>query len=286
MSGGFFLYSLLFASSEEAAHVDVASHASGPASHASAAMPEVGNLITLLNSWFEHNPIIHFLHQWENPFYSLVAASLILFVFSFAIRKRSLIPGRLQSFAEITIEWLDSIVFEIIGHRGREFTPFIATIFVFILVQNMFGIIPLMKAPTSSINTTFALALCVFLYVQFIGITKNGILGYFHHLAGSPQDAVGWLLSPLMFVLHVLGEFIKPISLSLRLFGNIMGEDTLIGVFAGLGIVLLSFMHSPVGVPLQFPIMLLSLLLGTIQALVFTLLSTIYIFLMLPHEEH
>ena len=84
--------------------------------------------------------------------------------------------------------------------------------------------------------------------------------------------------------MHIIGELAKPFSLSLRLFGNITGEDTLIAVFIMLGISVMAF--SPVGLPLQIPFYFLGLLLSTIQALVFALLSTIYILLMLPHEEH
>ena len=147
------------------------------------------------------------------------------------------------------------------------------------------GLVPGMKAPTSSLNTTVALAICVFFYVQGIGIKENGIIGYIDHFMGSPRDLIGWMMVPLNLPLHILGEFIKPMSLSLRLFGNILGEDSLIAAFVGLGILALSFIHSPVGLPLQFPFFLLSMLLGTIQALVFTLLTTIYISLMLPYGE-
>jgi F-type H+-transporting ATPase subunit a len=103
-------------------------------------------------------------------------------------------------------------------------------------------------------------------------------------MAGSPRDVISWCMVPLLFPLHIIGELAKPFSLALRLFGNITGEDTLVAVFVGLGIAILAF--SPVGVPLQLPFYFLGLLLSTIQALVFTLLSTIYILLMLPHEEH
>ncbi len=91
---------------------------------------------------------------------------------------------------------------------------------------------------------------------------------------------------PHILPLHLLEEFIKPMSLSLRLFGNILGEDSLIAAFVGLGILALSFANSPIGLPLQLPFLLLSILLGSIQALVFSLLTTIYISLMLPHEDH
>lgn len=282
------MISALASTNENIHHVNEVSHQVAENAHHSAGpvMPEVGNFVTLLNSYFHDNPIVHFLHEWENPFYSIIAAIILILFFSKAIRKQSMIPDRFQAFAEIVMEGLSGIVVGIMGRQGKKYIPFISTIFVYIWLQNMFGLIPFMKAPTSSLNTTFGLAICVFGYVQFIGITKNGILGYLHHLMGSPKDVVGWMLSPLMFFLHVVGEFIKPISLALRLFGNIMGEDTLIGVFAGIGIVILGFIHSPIGIPIQFPLMLLSILLGTIQALVFSLLSAIYIFLMLPHEEH
>jgi F-type H+-transporting ATPase subunit a len=90
---------------------------------------------------------------------------------------------------------------------------------------------------------------------------------------------------PLMLPLHVIGEIARPVSLSLRLFGNIMGEDVLIAAFTGLGVMTLAAVGSPVGIPLEFPFIFLGLLLSTIQALVFTLLSAIYFSQMLPHEE-
>jgi F-type H+-transporting ATPase subunit a len=90
---------------------------------------------------------------------------------------------------------------------------------------------------------------------------------------------------PLILPLHVIGEIAKPLSLSLRLFGNIMGEDVLLGVFAMLGVSVLAFTHLPIGIPLHLPFILLSMLLSTIQALVFTLLSTIYFLQMMPHEH-
>ena len=86
--------------------------------------------------------------------------------------------------------------------------------------------------------------------------------------------------------MHIIGELAKPFSLALRLFGNITGEDILVAAFVGLGLAALSVFNSPIGLPLNVPFILLGILLSTIQALVFTLLSTIYILMMLPHEEH
>lgn len=250
-------------------------------------LKELANWITLLNHYFHDVPFVHFLHQWENVVFSLIAGMTLVTISFFAVRKRTLIPGPLQNAMEYAVESLENLVVGIIGPRGQAHLPFIGTLFLYILTQNFMGLVPGMKAPTSSLNTTVALAVCVFFYVQGIGIKENGFFGYIHHLMGSPNDLVGWLMVPLNFPLHVLQEFIKPLSLSLRLFGNILGEDSLIAAFVGLGILALSFFHSPIGLPLQIPFLLLSILLGTIQALVFSLLTTIYISLMLPHhEEH
>jgi F-type H+-transporting ATPase subunit a len=253
---------------------------------ASGGVKEVANWITVLNEHFHDVPAVQFLHHWENVVFSLIAVSFLIIVSFLATRKVALVPSGLQNVTELAVESLDNLVTGIIGPKGRKYTPFIGTLFFYVLIQNYMGLIPTLKAPTSSINTTAALAGCVFLYVQYNGIKENGILGYLDHLMGSPRDVVGWILVPLFLPLHIMEEFIKPVSLAFRLFGNILGEDALIGAIVVLGIASLSFIHSPIGLPLQFPFMLLSMLLGGIQALVFALLSTIYISLMLPHEEH
>jgi F-type H+-transporting ATPase subunit a len=166
--------------------------------------------------------------------------------------------------------------------------PFLGTLFIFILVMNYAGLVPFLKSPTANLNTTLAMATCVFLYVQWTGIRSFGLLGYLDHLAGSPRDLVGFVLIPLMLPLHIVGELVKPMSLSLRLFGNITGEDVLLAVFVGLGVGLAGvFVHgAPFGIPIQAIVYPLLLIFGFIQALVFTLLSTIYFYMMLPHEEH
>lgn len=248
-------------------------------------LKELANWITLLSEHW-HTPFTGFLHHWENVVFSLMAAAFLIGISFLATRKKSLIPTPLQNAVEMAAESLDNLVTGIIGPKGRAYVPFIGTLFLYILIQNFMGIVPGMKAPTSNLNTTVALAVCVFFYVQGIAIKENGVIGYIDHLMGSPRDLVGWIMVPLNLPLHILEELIKPLSLSLRLFGNILGEDALIAAFVGLGIVALSFIHSPVGLPIQLPFFLLSLLLGAIQALVFALLSTIYISLMLPQHEH
>jgi len=247
---------------------------------------ELANIVTLLNKFLGESPVVSFLHHYEDVFFSAVVIIIVAIVARGAAKNRSLVPGKLQNFVEFALESLDGLTHGVLGHYGRHYTPFIGTLFIYIFCMNMIGLIPGMKSPSSSLNTTIGLAVTVFIYVQYTGLRKLGIIGYIDHLLGRPRDVMGFIFIPLMFPLHVIEEFIKPMSLSLRLFGNILGEDALIAAFVGFGILALSFMGSPIGLPLQVPFMLLAIITGTIQALVFSLLSTVYIALMLPHEEH
>ncbi|MBI5869293.1 MAG: F0F1 ATP synthase subunit A [candidate division Zixibacteria bacterium] len=255
-----------------------------------AGAPELPNVITLLSHYFHDSPFIQFLHHWENVVFAFTVAIIISIVAWAATRNRGLLPGKLQNFLEMVVEGLDDFFAGILGPEGRKYTPFLGTLFIYIWCMNMFGLIPGMMSPTggpNGINTTIALAVCVFLYVQYAGLRKQGIKGYVDHLMGSPRDTVQWILVPLNLPIHIIGELAKPLSLSLRLFGNITGEDVLLAAFVGLGVMAMSFMHSPVGIPLELPFIFLALLTGTIQALVFTLLSTVYFSMMLAtHEEH
>jgi F-type H+-transporting ATPase subunit a len=248
--------------------------------------PEVPNIVTILYDRFGSYTFAQFLHHWENVFFSVLIAIMLGVVSYLASRKPQLLPGGLQNFLEMVVEGLSNFICGILGKQGREYLPFLGTLFIYILCMNLFGLIPGMKSPSSSINTTAALAITVFVYVQYTGIRRLGILGYLDHFAGQPRDPIGIALVPLMFPLHVISELAKPLSLSLRLFGNILGEDVLIAVFVGLGVTIVAFMHLPFGIPLQFPFIFLAMLTSVVQALVFAALSTIYFLMMLPHEEH
>jgi F-type H+-transporting ATPase subunit a len=220
------------------------------------------------------------------PIFSAIIAILMMTILVGVATKRTDKPGRLQVAVEMIMGGLDGMVHSIIGPTGRRYTPYLGTLFIFIWLNNLSGLVPFFHASTSVLNTTVALAICTFFYVQGIALKENGIGGYLFHMAGSPRSGVEWGIMPLMFVLHLSGEFIKPMSLSLRLFGNVMGEDKLIAVFVVLGAGMLSFTGLPIGIPIHVPIVFLALLTSTIQALVFTLLSMVYIALMLPHDEH
>jgi F-type H+-transporting ATPase subunit a len=249
-------------------------------------VPELPNIFELLHEAFPDAAWAKWLFHWQNPIFSTLVIVLLCAIAAKAYRQRTMIPGPLQNGVEAVVEAFSNFILGILGTRGREFIPFLGTLFLYIWWNNLLGLVPFGKSPTSAFTTTVSLAICVFCYVQYTGVTKLGIKGYLHHLIGSPQDVIGWCMVPLMLPLHLIEEVAKPLSLSLRLFGNIMGEDVLLGVFAMLGVSMLAFLKLPIGVPLHLPFIFLAVLLSTIQALVFTLLSTIYFLQMLPHDEH
>ena len=215
---------------------------------------------------------------------SLLSWMVILFLSGISIyltRDLKQIPGRAQAFAEWIVEFFESFVVGIVGDHGRKFVPYVGSLFMFILFQNMLIQIPGFNAPTANANTTVSLAVITFIIVQFHGVSVNGIKGYLHHFAGSPHDVTGWALAPLMFPLELIGEFAKPLSLSMRLFGNITGEDTVIIILMGLAV------HSLYYIPVHIPMAFFGIFGGTVQALVFSMLTCIYLKIMSGHgEEH
>ncbi len=272
-----------------AAHAEAA-HGGGE-SHT--AVPHLQNVLSLVvanmkDSAGQPTPAASFLKAFLDPIFAMVGALIVgIFFVSVGTRLRDRDPGRRQLFAEVVVGGLYGLFEQILGKEARRFTPYLGTMFLFILVNNYMGLVPLSHASTSSFaNTTIGLGLLSFLYAQYVGIKENGILGYLYHFAGQPKSGIEWGFAILIFPLELMGELIKPLSLSLRLFGNIFGEDTLLAVMVMLGTTIVYTMTGNQwipGLPLQFPFYLLSLLAGGVQALVFTLLSTIYIALMLPH---
>jgi F-type H+-transporting ATPase subunit a len=230
------------------------------------------------------------------PFYSILIAGLILLWFAKTAGNLQKIPGRRQCLAELYVETLDDFVCSILGKEiGRKYLPLLGTVAVYIWVMNLAVLVPGMMSPTAVIYQTFGLSLTIFVVVQYTAIRYQGIGGYLFHLANEPRDPIGYCLAPLFFPLHVVGELIKPVSLGLRLWGNVLGEGVLMGVFSALGLMLMPVLaslvgwnleHPLIGIPFNFPLMLLVLLGSTIQAMVFLCLSTIYISLVLPHHEH
>ena len=205
----------------------------------------------------------------------VVAAILVIFALVARSRKEA-VPRGLQNFAEQVVESLNAFTVGIIGPGGERYTPLIGTVFLYILLSNLIGIIPGMHSPTANISVTLALGVIVFLYVQYEGIRTNGPVNYVKHFMG-PMP----LLTPLMLPVELISEIVKPFTLAVRLFGNIFGEDVILIVLAGLG---LNLLHVP-GLPLHFPVLFLSVITAVVQALVFSMLTCIYLSL-IAHHDH
>lgn len=174
-----------------------------------------------------------------------------------------------RNFFEIVAEQIYGLAEGVLGEQGaKTYFPIVATLFMVILTSNLIGAIPGFLPPTQNLNTTLAFGVFVFIYYNYLGFKEHGI-SYLKHFAGP----VIWL-APLIFVIEMLSNFIRPVSLGLRLRGNIMGDHMVVGVFSDL-------------VPLLVPVIFMGmgLFVAFIQAFVFTLLTMIYISLSTSHEH-
>lgn len=244
---------------------------------------EIPNLLTLLYKKFHGQPWADFIHQYEGLIYSLSILALVSFAFLFAAKKRkSWVPSAgLHNFMEAIVEGLEQFVLSVTGPKGRKHVPFIGTCFIYILLMNWSGLIPLGKSPTATWSVTLALALIAVAYIHINGLRELGLKNYILHLAGNPTSAVAWVIGiVLMLPLGIVLEYgAFTFSLSLRLFANISSEDRLLYSIANLGWF---------AWPLFIFAYALSILFSLIQALVFTLLTTVFInnFSSHEHEDH
>jgi F-type H+-transporting ATPase subunit a len=202
----------------------------------------------------------HFAEKYEHVVHSWFVIIIMLFAAFLMYRDIKIFPEKGQNILEIIVERLENFMLNITGPEGRAFFPYIATVFLYILICNLLGLIPGFVSPTANINTTLSLALCTFFLTHIIGIKYHGIR-YVKHFMGPV-----WALAPLMFVIEIIGHLARVMSLSVRLFGNIFGKETVLGILFGLwGLYL---------VPL--PVLFLGILVSFIQAVVFMLLSIVY----------
>jgi F-type H+-transporting ATPase subunit a len=195
----------------------------------------------------------HVIYAW------FVTAFLALCAFM-ATRRLELYPGKFQNVMEVVVGGFDSLITETMGHEGRRFFPLIATIGLFILTSNLIGLIPGFASPTANLNTNAAMAILVFCLTHYVGVKVHGIK-YVKQFMGPV-----WWLVPLMFIIEIVSHLVRPVSLSVRLFGNIEGGHIVVAVL---------FLLAPFLVPL--PILALKVLISVIQTLVFMILSMIYI---------
>ncbi|SFV36878.1 F0F1 ATP synthase subunit A [Hyphomicrobium facile] len=202
----------------------------------------------------------------------IVALVLISGFMIYAMSARSLVPTRIQSLAEIVYEYVAGMVKENLGEEGMKFFPWVFTIFIFILVLNVIGLIPGNFTVTSHIIVTFALAAMVWLTATFIGFWKHGF-GYLKLFV--PSGVPFWLM-PVIVPIELISYFIRPISHSVRLFANMMAGHTMLKVFAGFAVMLPWWGKiAPAGFMVAFTG--LELLVAFLQALIFTVLTCIYL---------
>jgi F-type H+-transporting ATPase subunit a len=229
--------------------------------------------------------------------YTWVVMIVLTVVAFLASRHVALVPRGAQNVMEVVLEQFQQLIDDVIGPHGRPYLPFIATVGLFILSANLMGLVPGTAGPTANLNTTGACALVVFGAYHWIGVRNQGALTYLAHFTGPVPLA----LKPLMFVIEIISHLARPLSLTLRLFGNMMGGhvllaiifflmglDGLIGwalsgsapgiVFGGFGgLVMMAFT-----IGFLYP---LKILVSFLQAFIFVMLTMLYISGALEHEE-
>lgn len=195
-----------------------------------------------------------------------------------AMRPQSLVPGRAQAFAEMLYEFIAGMIRDNIGTRGRQYFPLIFTLFMVVFLGNALGLLPYSFTYTSHIIVTAALAFLIFLTVMAIGLFKHGF--HFLHLFCPP--GIPMWLTPLIVPIEILSFFIRPVTLSVRLFANMIAGHIMLKVFAGFsaGMVAMGISGLAFGVlPMLFNSVLIGfeLMIAFLQAYVFTILSCIYL---------
>jgi F-type H+-transporting ATPase subunit a len=205
---------------------------------------------------------------------------LILFALSyFATRRLRSVPRGLQAVFETGFGFIFNLVDGTMGEAGRPYYPLFVGLFFFILVANLIGLVPGLSSPTANLNTTVALALVVFGTIHIMGIRRHGFFGYIAHFSAG----VPWWLKPLMTVIELISELARPLSLSFRLFGNLMAKEVLLSILALLTVFLyqaggaIDITLTIVPLLLRPLIVLLGLLVGFLQAYIFTVLAIAYI---------
>ena len=212
-------------------------------------------------------------------FFLLIAFALTLVFFLIASRRLSMVPKGVGNVAEMGIEFIrDNIVIDVMGPEGKGFLPFIATIFFFILFNNLIGLIPGFKPGTGTMGTTVTWALVVFIVYNAIGIRKHGAWGY---LKSFYPPGVVWPLAIFVMLLELISHFIRPLTLSVRLFANMFAGHVILGIFSIFTVLL--FQASVVGkfmsvlpIAMQIVMYAFEVFVAFIQAYVFAILTAVY----------
>jgi len=246
----------------------------------------------------EHPPIFRLPGIPDHVTYTWLVMIILAGLAFVGSRHLQLVPRGVQNFLEVVLEQFQQMIDDVMGSEGRKYLPFIATLGLFILTSNLMGLVPGLVGVTGNLNTNAACAIAVFVAYHWIGVRKQGLLPYLKHFAGP----VPLPLKPLMFVIEIISHLARPLSLTLRLFGNIvgghillavifllMGLDGLIGwalsgsvpgaIIGGLGgIVTIAFT-----VGFLYP---LKILVAFLQAFIFVMLTMLYIAGAIEESEH
>ena len=246
----------------------------------------------------EHPPILRIPSIPDQVLYMWVVMGVLLVVAVVATRRLQMVPRGSQNFMEVVLEQFVNELDETIGHGGRRYLPLIATLGLFILTSNLMGLVPGLIAPTANLNTTAACALIVFFTYHWIGVRKQGLVPYLKHFAGPVPTA----LKPLMFVIEIISHCARPLSLSLRLFGNMMAGHILLAIFffmmgldgmlgwalsGSLGGILIGAPAAAILVVFVIGFLLpLKILVAVIQTFIFCKLAMLYIAAAVEETEH
>ena len=204
-------------------------------------------------------------------FMVLTVAAISLFVM-LGMRSRSLVPGRWQSMTEVSYEFIAGMIRENVGSEGRKYFPFIFSIFMFILFGNLLGMIPYSFTFTSHIAVTFAMAMVVFLGVTVIAFARHGL----HFFSFFLPKGVPIVMAPILVPIEILSYLSRPISMSIRLFANMMAGHTMMKVFAGF-IIPLGFLGGWAPLSVDVALTIFEFLVAFLQAYVFTVLTCLYL---------
>jgi F-type H+-transporting ATPase subunit a len=209
---------------------------------------------------FELLGLGHFAHTYPHVIYSWVVMIILIVAGTLATKSIRMIPSGAQNFFEIFISGMEEFMVDVTGEEGRWVFPIIGTVFIYVAACNLIGLIPGFLPPSANLNTTLSCALVVVVFTHIIGIKYHGVK-YVKHFMGPV-----WWMSPLIFIIEIIGHVARILSLSFRLFGNMMGHEIVLAILFGLA----GAFFAPL------PIMALGVFVALVQAFVFFLLSIIY----------
>jgi F-type H+-transporting ATPase subunit a len=218
---------------------------------------------------FEAIGLGHFAHTYTHVVYTWVVMVLLIVAGFFATKSISLVPTHMQNLFELIVSGIEDFMVDVTGEEGRWLFPIAATVFIYVFIGNLIGLVPGFFPPTANLNTTLSCALVVVVFTHIIGIKYHGVK-YIKHFLGPV-----WWMAPLMLPIEIIGHLARILSLTFRLFGNMMGHEIVLSILFGLA----GAFFAPL------PIMALGIFVAFVQGFVFFLLSVIYFSSAMEHAH-